>query len=201
MLVGWLKALSGGSAQSGGWDGWIHLHGTGYGVELQEDSTFSGYAWGSDVIGWLDFSYAQTTYQPCMSTYFCIAGGQYYRNSQCTETFQQTCRWGCNEGTCLTPPAPTTAPGNGSTDGNLRVTPFLVSPGRTTHLDWNVLYADSCSVIGSNNDKFEGLSSPLDGYESSEIVQSTTYTLYCIGEGGGLKQTAKVYIIPIWRER
>lgn len=42
----------------GGWDGWISLRGTGYGVTLNPVSnTFSGYAWGgSDVTGWINFS-------------------------------------------------------------------------------------------------------------------------------------------------
>ncbi len=42
----------------GGWDGWISLSGTGYGVTVnQSTGVFSGYAWGgSDVLGWIDFS-------------------------------------------------------------------------------------------------------------------------------------------------
>jgi hypothetical protein len=66
-LSGWLKATAGGSAESGGWDGFISLAGTGYGPERQEDGSFSGYAWGSDVIGWLDFQYASTDVLPTPS--------------------------------------------------------------------------------------------------------------------------------------
>jgi len=42
----------------GGWDGWISLSGTGYGVTVnQSTGVFSGYAWGgSNVLGWIDFS-------------------------------------------------------------------------------------------------------------------------------------------------
>ena len=63
-LVGWARACSatiGGNcssmqAKSGGWDGWISLDGgTKYGVSLSGNN-FSGFAWGSDVIGWTDFS-------------------------------------------------------------------------------------------------------------------------------------------------
>lgn len=50
-IVGWAKALS----AAGGWDGWISLSGTGYGPTIS-GSTMSGYAWGSDVVGWTDFS-------------------------------------------------------------------------------------------------------------------------------------------------
>jgi len=54
-LKGWARALSNG----GGWDGWISLSGAGpnYGVDLNVDNIhFSGYAWGSDVVGWISFS-------------------------------------------------------------------------------------------------------------------------------------------------
>ncbi len=52
-LRGWARALSHG----GGWDGWISLSGTApnYGVTLSGNS-FSGYAWGSTVVGWLTFN-------------------------------------------------------------------------------------------------------------------------------------------------
>ncbi|OGI95558.1 hypothetical protein A2917_03335 [Candidatus Nomurabacteria bacterium RIFCSPLOWO2_01_FULL_42_17] len=44
-----------GDSRTDGWDGWISLAGTGYGVTLSGTS-FEGYAWGSDVVGWVDFS-------------------------------------------------------------------------------------------------------------------------------------------------
>jgi hypothetical protein len=52
-LVGWARVIS----QDGiGWDGWVSLSGTvpTYGVSFS-GTTFTGYAWGSDVIGWLLF--------------------------------------------------------------------------------------------------------------------------------------------------
>lgn len=52
-LVGWVRAIS----QDGiGWDGWISLSGTvpTYGVSFSGTS-FAGYAWGSEVIGWVLF--------------------------------------------------------------------------------------------------------------------------------------------------
>lgn len=82
-LTGWVKALSADSAT--GWDGWISLSGTGYGVNLTNTaslfapasadkglanmfawipkffntayaSSHNSFAWGSDVVGWIDFS-------------------------------------------------------------------------------------------------------------------------------------------------
>ncbi len=47
-----------GSSRTDGWDGWISLSGTNpnYGVSAADGSHFSGYAWGSDVVGWIDFT-------------------------------------------------------------------------------------------------------------------------------------------------
>jgi len=52
-LQGWIKAIS---ADGYGWDGWISLSGAvpSYGVNMSGTS-FTGYAWGSDVVGWILF--------------------------------------------------------------------------------------------------------------------------------------------------
>ncbi len=59
-VTGWAKAVEGGSAQSGGWDGWIKMSGSApnYGVSIDLGGTgnFSGWAWASDVVGWIAFS-------------------------------------------------------------------------------------------------------------------------------------------------
>lgn len=52
VVTGWAKALAGGA---GGWDGFISLSGAGYGVTTTGCS-WSGYAWGSTVVGWVSFS-------------------------------------------------------------------------------------------------------------------------------------------------
>jgi len=68
-LVGWARfctvfasgcsgALRPGE-QNGGWDGWLLLGGgnlPGGGVKLAADNKLSGYAWGSENLGWVDFS-------------------------------------------------------------------------------------------------------------------------------------------------
>ncbi len=48
-LEGWVRFLSHGD----GWDGWVSLSGTSYGIIKTDDSKFLGYAWGSDVVGWM----------------------------------------------------------------------------------------------------------------------------------------------------
>lgn len=50
-LKGWARALS---YSGNDWDGWISLSGAGYGVDMSGIS-FTGYAWGDNVIGWLSF--------------------------------------------------------------------------------------------------------------------------------------------------
>ena len=55
-LMGWARALS---ADYFGWDGWINLRGSNpsFGVSYNPGTKkFSDYAWGSDVIGWVNFS-------------------------------------------------------------------------------------------------------------------------------------------------
>ena len=58
-----------------GWDGWISLSGTNYGISAS--STFSttnplsGYAWGADVVGWIDFSRVSIS-NLCSLTNSCI---------------------------------------------------------------------------------------------------------------------------------
>ncbi len=76
-INGWAQALSG-AGRTDGWDGWISLSGVSadssvYGIATSFDGLFSGYAWGSDVIGWLTFNTfgannpCDPTKQVCMS--------------------------------------------------------------------------------------------------------------------------------------
>lgn len=62
-VSGWARALSAVAAgvNSGGWDGWISLSGldTGgmpYGVTVNGACSWTGWAWGSDVVGWINFN-------------------------------------------------------------------------------------------------------------------------------------------------
>ena len=66
-LHGWARACAGTAAgdcssmtsRTDGWDGWISLDGTNYGVNFASGNgqyTQSAYAWGSDVVGWISFN-------------------------------------------------------------------------------------------------------------------------------------------------
>jgi hypothetical protein len=69
-VSGWARACAGAvnpdctggtNPDSGGWDGWIKMRGTvpNYGVSLNPGTKeFLGFAWGSDVIGWISFNCA-----------------------------------------------------------------------------------------------------------------------------------------------
>lgn len=55
-LVGWARAQSSLLPGSNGWDGWIKMSdGTNYGVQLVDEGKLEGFAWGSEVVGWLKF--------------------------------------------------------------------------------------------------------------------------------------------------
>lgn len=75
-ITGWARALSPDptndstcptldSDNDGCWDGWISLSGTGYGVKFNLNTGMPNntlhYGWGSNVIGWVDFSQARVT--------------------------------------------------------------------------------------------------------------------------------------------
>jgi hypothetical protein len=58
-LEGWARALNG-VGRTDGYDGWISLKGSNYGITLNTTdpatTKLENYAWGSDVIGWVQFS-------------------------------------------------------------------------------------------------------------------------------------------------
>ena len=50
-VSGWARAL----AYGDGWDGWISLRGSGYGIKIN-GTEFEGWAWGDNVVGWISFN-------------------------------------------------------------------------------------------------------------------------------------------------
>ena len=63
-LSGFARALAGATIESEGWDGYIDLSS----VNRPSDITLSGYAWGSDVVGWLDMSGVGLVYPPATAS-------------------------------------------------------------------------------------------------------------------------------------
>lgn len=213
-MEGWMKAVSGGAAQSGGWDGFISLSGTTYGPVLSATAdTFSGYAWGDVNVGWVSFSAGATPARtdwlpPCATQYQCVAGNpSTSRQNTCQGSVPEACTSGlvCLSGGCTTPQAPSTPSGD-----ELKITPNLVGSGSRTNVTWEVSDATSCTVTenhASINDSWSGISSVASACthsgtacQTSPILGTVTYTLTCTGPGGTLTQSASVYTNPSWRE-
>jgi len=200
-LSGWFKALS---ADGNGWDGWISLSGSSpnYGPQVIGSGNyyFSGFAWGSDVLGWIDFSKAYTPCTPS-TVYSCTGPGNLTIASttialDCTinTTNIQTCVAPnfCSTGvsTCV-PPTP---------KGTLTVTPNLTTSGATVTVTWNASGVTSCTVTGSNGDgtgsNGTGVWNTTSGSQtSSAITGPTVYTLNCVP--GPYVITATVGLVPV----
>lgn len=201
-LVGWLKALSANDSQSGGWDGFISLSGSGYGPTLGSQ-VFSGYAWGDMNVGWVDWSLAGTTFTPCVSQNICSGDNVI---DSCTNEVLQACTGGdiCSAGACITPPPPG-ATAFGSFTGHLTAKPALVRLGLTTKVYWNIsnVVDSSCSVTGTNGDSWTGLAfSGTSGKTTGAITSQTIYTLTCTGlDDSTFTETATVNIIPVFQEQ
>ncbi|NQU82597.1 MAG: hypothetical protein HQ539_01485 [Parcubacteria group bacterium] len=94
VLSGWARALSYG----GGWDGWISMSGTSpnYGVVINRDTgDFSGWAWGSVVVGWIHF--ADTRYKTETSFSFnndpTVSNLSVNQGDYCVLAFRPTFSW------------------------------------------------------------------------------------------------------------
>ena len=167
-----------------------NLAGSGYGVTYTGNNfnpcnvTTQSCAWGSDVVGWVDFSYAfplctADTKQECTG-----AGLQTISSTTidmyCNITTKNTdtcslpgkCLDGSSE--CVYPPP----------DFLISATPLLVNSGATTTISWgsngggDVVGLKNCNVTTNpnNGDSWSGLSGSKT---SSPIKQVIVYTLAC----------------------
>lgn len=206
-LTGWLRIIAGGTAESGGWDGFISLAGASpaYGVTYNS-GVFAGYAWGDTNVGWVDFSLARSTYNTCSAAYVCNGQTIMQRDISCNEdplTPPITCTAPafCSAGssTCLYPQT-----GANGADGNLRVLPTFVRSGATTWVYWDIINAERCDVVGSNGDSWSDMhSSGPSGQQSGAIYDRITFTLTCDPLdplAQSLVQTATVGIPPVFLE-
>ncbi len=207
-LTGWFKALSGGTLDSGGWSGWISLSGTSpylYGP-TQVNGVFSRYAWGSDIVGWIDFSGALGSCTPA-TTYTCPDTSTIVMtntSSQCAVTTTNTTCTSpsfCSPGSavCHYPP-PTPTPSSALT-GRLQVKPQIVRAGGTTQAYWNIAHVSSCSVTNTIGNSWTGSTSGPAGQTSNAINQLTTFTLACTGlDGSSFNESVTVSTAPVFQE-
>lgn len=191
-VVGWLKARAAGGD---GWDGWIKLSGSGYGVTLSQGN-FGGYAWGSDVIGWVDWSRAHTQYGSCAPAYSCSDPHTIvYTDSSCVTETVASCTppTFCSVGSsvCLYPQM--------QVNGHLRAVPQVVPVGNTVTVSWDVQNVDGCAVSGDNGDSWSGATG---SHTSSPIMQRTIYTLTCTTlDQSTFTESATVNTVPVFQER
>lgn len=101
---------------------------------------------------------------------------------------------------------------DGGTDGgggasispalNIRAIPSLVSPGKTSNINWSATNVATCTVQGDNGDSWVGTVSPISGETSSPITKKTVYTLTCKTRSNSiLTAKATVNILPTWVEQ
>ena len=212
VLSGWLKALS---ADNNGWDGWISLNGSGYGPTVA-NGMFTGYAWGSDVIGWISFANA---YTPCsVPTYYTCTGAnnqtitQNVTATNCQVTSTQTQTTCATPGYCLAtlPGSPVCqypaaqAQATGGQTGDLTIRPSLIPKNGHVKIYWNIINVKNCEVKGSNGDDWIETTSGPSGESSAAIQQQTNYTLSCTPDDPNappFTETAMVNIVPTYQER
>ena len=194
VLSGWARALAYSDAESGGWDGWISLGGVSYSVTLDTNTNeFSGYAWGSENIGWIDFNpqYGGVVKEPTLDPDI-----------------------ECNDGVDNDFDGDVDYPGDlgctSKTDDNESSSEFVVksiisSPsefvqfGNSTLIIWSAENVNSCSVTGTNGDSWSGISGSQN---TSAITEETTYTLTCLDveDHPTSPQSVTVSLIPVFEE-
>lgn len=200
-VSGWFRVISGGTSQSGDWDGFISLSGTGYEATFNSiTGKLSGYAWGDVNLGWVSFAHSgvainDTAYivASCVSQNLCVGNDYSYQNAYCQTSVVKSCTGTCTPSGCsedLTPP-----------EGSLQAQPSVIRLGGVVKVLWSSTDATSCIVEGDNGDSWTGTSSPIGGRTSSAITDTTTYTLNCTGDGGSApEQTVRIDIAPAWKE-
>lgn len=200
-LTGWAKALS---ADNNGWDGWISLstktdEPIAYGPNLS-GNTLSGYAWGSDVVGWIDFSQV-IKYSPTIAS--CgTANNQTYSspptNSLCggagtasgVVTGTGAYKWTCSEGTSsidcsanITPTPPTTS-----------CTPVITSTQDTQFVDnengvCKVGWTVENKPNGTGTCSQKGITCKVDGATTTppyanQLISIGKHTIVCTNDTG-----------------
>jgi hypothetical protein len=227
-VFGWLKVVAGGGAQSGGWDGFISLSGSGYGVTYSSGGVFGGFGWGDTNVGWVSFALANSTFNACtpQTVYTCKdpdAGGVYrtvvqtITDASCNPTVVNTACVApqfCSVGspTCQTPQPDPFPSGNAS--GQLTAKPNLVAKNATSTLYWGIVNVTGCTVTGTDGTAWSGAFSATSscptkftsggstGCQTQPITQPTTFTLSCTSfDSTPFIEKATVNLLPDFQEQ
>jgi hypothetical protein len=185
-VTGWVRALAAcqpdlldvsghctskasGSANGGGWDGWISLSGFNYaspnltgtaGVTYSSSTgAFMGYAWGSDVVGWVNFNLTSTV-----------------------------------NGSVVVPPGLPVLPAPICT--SLTQTPTQVTLGDSFNLKWITSNATSCTVRDTLNTIYSTATTSTSGI-SIAPAGTLTYTLSCANTNTPPDTCSKSVSVPV----
>ncbi len=196
-VTGWARALS----AKDGWDGWIHLSpatGSSYGVSVN-GCDWSGYAWGSDITGWINFK--GSNYGVTGKADACRASVQMEATSITDVTGQ----------TLTVKEDPVTGeltivtkdPVTGETidvtakyltindKGQLQVS---ITKGESITLDWSAPKTSSCKGIGGYG-TWAGTKDTSGPEKISPPVGNYTYTLQCVDQGGQTLEESVIVIV------
>lgn len=207
-LEGWARACSGtapGDCSSmtnnpTGWDGWLSLRGSTYGVSLAPSdytAASTNWGWATSPWGWVAFNISPP---PCENSpdYQCInPTTTQYRLPYCTTT-TVACEWGCNgaSGQCEAPPEG--AQGCISINSASCAAPqssARMRKGATASIYWNTTDTTSCTVTGSNGETYTGTSGTRT---TLPITQTTTFNLNC--DGGVVTGQVQAAVLPTFIE-
>lgn len=130
--------------------------------------------------------------QHCTEEYYCQNNSIYHRNTSCVSDLIQDCSQSCRGAQCV--PTPNASKG----DIAIMAQPSVVRRGEKSQVSWNSTAASTCTVTGTNGDRWTGL---YGSRTSSAIMSQTTYTLTCTTEQGSVSASANVGILPTWGER
>jgi len=200
---GWLRAIAGGV---GGWDGCISMSGSSptYSVAYDKQAgTFGGYAWGSTVVGWVNFSQVSTAgaCTDLQGDNYCVGNDIYQHDVQGNACQISTCSYQCASGACIAPPHPDP----GTDNVALILTPLIVPQDETVSVTWSIdNVKNDCTVVG-NGDSWsstaDGSGHSAGARTSSPINKQTTYTLTCTGlDDTTYTESHTINIIPKFRE-
>ena len=202
-VVGWARALSNG----GGWDGWISLGSSpGHGDGLTyANGSLSGYAWGDEVVGWLQFNGAST---PCGTPVVCTDPTHYnaYTDVTCLDHPAAACTPGL---LCVNDFGCTSVPPSGCVsvnESNPNCTPpvdknYIVRKGNSTTIYWNVTNVQTgCTLKDQSGATLaSGAEFTYSGsYNTGAITSKQVYTFSC--DNGAFADTAMVNVIPEYKE-
>lgn len=128
----------------------------------------------------------------CTLQTYCVGADRYQQSTSCANTFLGTCQYGCSNGTCLGPGAPTAF---------IRVRPALVASGTSTTVEWSASLVSSCTVTENNPGFTDSWTGASGAQLSSPITSQVIYTLSCAGlNGTSISRTATVNIAPTFDE-